>query len=168
MVTANCEAALRRLRNANSKRILWVDAICINQDDPTERSQQVTLMRDIYRNASNILAWLGKTSIECDPDTSQPYSDIGIDCLYRLGYEAIQRSELDEESDRFTSPLYSVLQELRRRDMEDAIAQETRFSRPNNNSFTQLLESCLGNSRTCSCTFVCVVLRKGHATRLGT
>lgn len=127
MVTANCEAALRRLRNTNSERILWVDAICINQDDPTERSQQVTLMRDIYRNASNILVWLGKASIECDPDTSQLYSDIGIDYLHRLGYEEIQRSELDEESDRFTGPLYSVLRELRRRDMEDAIARSPDF-----------------------------------------
>ena len=35
-VTNNCEDALRRLRNRDGERILWVDAICINQRDDRE------------------------------------------------------------------------------------------------------------------------------------
>ena len=38
---------------------LWVDAICINQQDMAERNQQVALMGDIYANASYVLSWLG-------------------------------------------------------------------------------------------------------------
>ncbi|KAI2776563.1 heterokaryon incompatibility protein-domain-containing protein [Daldinia loculata] len=39
-------------------RFLWVDALCINQEDTAERSHQVTLMGTIYRNASSVLSWL--------------------------------------------------------------------------------------------------------------
>jgi len=39
--------------------VLWVDAICINQDDIPERNDQVLLMGDIYRNATSVISWLG-------------------------------------------------------------------------------------------------------------
>jgi hypothetical protein len=65
-VTANLEAALRRLRRPDEPRILWVDAICINQQDSAERSQQVGLMKRIYSQASNVVIWLGRR--ECHKD----------------------------------------------------------------------------------------------------
>ena len=41
-------------------RRIWVDAICINQQDLRERSQQVSIMRDIYRLAADVVIWLGE------------------------------------------------------------------------------------------------------------
>lgn len=38
---------------------LWIDAICIDQDDLDERSAQVAIMRKVYRGASRVLVWLG-------------------------------------------------------------------------------------------------------------
>ncbi len=38
---------------------IWVDRICINQDDISERSQQVRLMGDIYSLSVRTLVWLG-------------------------------------------------------------------------------------------------------------
>ena len=38
---------------------IWVDAICINQDDPVEKGQQIAMMRDIFANASCVFSWLG-------------------------------------------------------------------------------------------------------------
>ncbi|KAM0354955.1 hypothetical protein ACHAPU_000796 [Fusarium lateritium] len=38
---------------------IWIDAVCINQADKTERSEQVKLMRDIYSSADLVLGWLG-------------------------------------------------------------------------------------------------------------
>lgn len=38
---------------------LWVDAICINQNDIAERGQQVQLMNRIYPSAARVLVWLG-------------------------------------------------------------------------------------------------------------
>jgi hypothetical protein len=54
-VTENLHAALLRLRDRSLERILWVDAICINQDDPKEQGQQVQLMAKIYSKASCVL-----------------------------------------------------------------------------------------------------------------
>ncbi|KAJ4371409.1 hypothetical protein N0V83_004626 [Neocucurbitaria cava] len=38
---------------------LWIDAICINQEQNTERSHQVSMMRDIYTGAESVIVWLG-------------------------------------------------------------------------------------------------------------
>ncbi|KAK2768523.1 hypothetical protein FQN54_000379 [Arachnomyces sp. PD_36] len=51
--------ALRQFRHPSHERILWADAICINQDDDNEKSQQIRLMRDIFKRARTVLIWLG-------------------------------------------------------------------------------------------------------------
>ncbi|KAH6865669.1 heterokaryon incompatibility protein-domain-containing protein, partial [Alternaria rosae] len=58
-VTQNLATALQHLRNANESRVLWVDAVCIDQSNLAERSYQVTLMSDIFRAASRVTVWLG-------------------------------------------------------------------------------------------------------------
>ncbi|KAJ9156609.1 HET-domain-containing protein [Pleurostoma richardsiae] len=59
VVTQNLEAALRRLRARDFSRYLWVDALCINQEDVNERNSQVMKMCDIYRHAEQVILWLG-------------------------------------------------------------------------------------------------------------
>ncbi|PSN65258.1 HET-domain-containing protein [Corynespora cassiicola Philippines] len=59
-VTANLYAALRRLRDPDFSRLIWVDALCINQDDFEERASQVNFMARIYSLASRVLVWLGE------------------------------------------------------------------------------------------------------------
>jgi hypothetical protein len=58
-VTRNLETGLRRLRHSDRPRVLWVDAICINQNDITEKSIQVPLMGKLYTEASSVVVWLG-------------------------------------------------------------------------------------------------------------
>ncbi|PPJ58412.1 hypothetical protein CBER1_11400 [Cercospora berteroae] len=60
-VTVNLEAALRQFRaDAEGKAVfIWIDAICINQQDVEERNHQVTLMQEIYTRATNVRVWLG-------------------------------------------------------------------------------------------------------------
>lgn len=41
-ITPNLFWALLRLRHPDRERILWVDAVCINQADFEERGQQVS------------------------------------------------------------------------------------------------------------------------------
>ncbi|KAI1015440.1 hypothetical protein LB504_011113 [Fusarium proliferatum] len=60
-VTDNLYGALHRLREISDCRSIWVDQICINQNDLQERSQQVCIMRDIYSKAQLVNAWLGAT-----------------------------------------------------------------------------------------------------------
>ncbi|KAF9698899.1 hypothetical protein EKO04_003195 [Ascochyta lentis] len=84
-VTANLASALQRLRRslkplkthstavpatlldddalstdsgARGSPLLWVDAICIHQQDVAERNHQVSLMKDIYSGATRVLVWL--------------------------------------------------------------------------------------------------------------
>ncbi|KAK4663107.1 hypothetical protein QC763_600470 [Podospora pseudopauciseta] len=59
--TANCHAALKRLRNPDANRVLWVDSVCINQSHIPERNHQVNLMADIYRAASRVVVYLGES-----------------------------------------------------------------------------------------------------------
>lgn len=66
-VTINLAVALRQLRDAMapSKSYLWVDAICINQHDISERASQVQLMGDIYRDALKVVSWIGSDADRC-------------------------------------------------------------------------------------------------------
>ena len=58
-ITENAHTALRHIRHSNSVRLLWVDAICINQQDVEERNDQVARMADIYKSAEKVIVWLG-------------------------------------------------------------------------------------------------------------
>jgi hypothetical protein len=60
-IQANLEAALRSLRYPGRTRRLWVDAICINQEDKIEKNNQIPLMRRIYQHAERTIVWLGPT-----------------------------------------------------------------------------------------------------------
>jgi hypothetical protein len=51
MITSNLHAALLRIRGATEVRILWADAVCIDQTNDTEKNHQVGIIGDI-RNAS--------------------------------------------------------------------------------------------------------------------
>ncbi|KAI0894965.1 heterokaryon incompatibility protein-domain-containing protein [Annulohypoxylon nitens] len=60
LITPNLAGALRRFRQVG--RRIWVDAVCINQEDNKEKSEQIPLMRNIYHNASCVMVWLGDKS----------------------------------------------------------------------------------------------------------
>ncbi|KAH9218059.1 heterokaryon incompatibility protein-domain-containing protein, partial [Leptodontidium sp. 2 PMI_412] len=58
-VQENLYHALLALRKINQNRILWVDAICINQLDLEERGSQIQQMCGIYGQAENVVTWVG-------------------------------------------------------------------------------------------------------------
>lgn len=62
----NLASALRHLRYKDKPRTLWVDALCINQQDLIERNHQVKQMGNIYRLAYRVIAWVGESS--CDSE----------------------------------------------------------------------------------------------------
>jgi hypothetical protein len=65
-VTQNLHDALSHFRDSGQELTIWIDAICINQFNEDEKSQQIPLMAEIYRKASNVLIWLG---VESDGST---------------------------------------------------------------------------------------------------
>jgi hypothetical protein len=73
-ITENLFDALQALRLHDSSRVLWIDAVCINQENTTEKNHQVAQMGDIYRDAEIVLVWLGNE--DCGN---------GVDELERIG-----------------------------------------------------------------------------------
>jgi hypothetical protein len=87
-IGVNLGKALRALRSEHRSRILWVDAISINQEDVQERNHQVSLMSSIYTNASQVTVWLGEleqswmweNSTSSDTDTPTGLHPFGAIC----------------------------------------------------------------------------------------
>lgn len=65
-VRPNLYSALRQLRQPDQDRYLWVDALCIDRDNPLELNMQVQLMADIYQGAEEVLVWLGEGDLNND------------------------------------------------------------------------------------------------------
>lgn len=75
-ITRNLEVALRHLRYSDKDRVLWIDAVCIDQANLLERSHQVANMATVYELAERVVVWLG-------PEADD--SSLAIDTLRHLG-----------------------------------------------------------------------------------
>ena len=60
-ITQNLATALRHFRCTKIPRLLWIDAICIDQSNEHEKNQQVAMMAQIFNRAKRVLAWLGES-----------------------------------------------------------------------------------------------------------
>ncbi|XXG98617.1 hypothetical protein Hte_004942 [Hypoxylon texense] len=73
-VKPNLLDALKRLRNPDEEVRLWIDAICIQQvqkrGDNPEKSKQISMMTDIYKNASHVRVWLGEPKQSAKGETT--------------------------------------------------------------------------------------------------
>ena len=67
IVGPNLYNALIWLRKTQGDYSLWIDAICINQNDLGERGSQVEMMGRIYKSAESVLVWLGTCPILLSP-----------------------------------------------------------------------------------------------------
>ncbi|TFB00853.1 hypothetical protein CCMA1212_007545 [Trichoderma ghanense] len=62
-ITENLYAALRSLRKPDQTLVLWVDAVCIDQQNITERNSQVAHFPKTYAGAESVLVWLGPDDV---------------------------------------------------------------------------------------------------------
>lgn len=112
-VKKNLEAFLRQRREAETAVTLWIDALCINQEDEEEKSRQVPKMSSIYVTANAVTVWLGSA----DDD-----SDIAMKVLRELGsgspYDkmtTLDRREIDALNRLLNRPWWNrvwVIQEI--------------------------------------------------------
>ncbi|KAB8277105.1 heterokaryon incompatibility protein-domain-containing protein [Aspergillus minisclerotigenes] len=65
-LTQSLYTALLHIRDDQLVRRLWLDVICINQNDEDEKASQIPLMRDIYGYAYRVLVWLGDVADNSD------------------------------------------------------------------------------------------------------
>ena len=78
-VRSSLYAALKNLRLEKKARIIWIDALSINQNDISERNFQVSQMTEIYSCARQVIVWLGE---------SDKYTNLGIDFLAEISPQA--------------------------------------------------------------------------------
>jgi hypothetical protein len=65
-VTVKLHEALLRLRDRSIERIIWVDAVCIDQENSQEKEHQIQLMAKIYGQANRVIIWLGEAADDSD------------------------------------------------------------------------------------------------------
>lgn len=65
-ITPSLDEALRHIRQPSETVTLWVDQICIDQQNIPERNAQVAAMKDVYGGASQVLIWLGPATAASD------------------------------------------------------------------------------------------------------
>ncbi|KAI1212289.1 HET-domain-containing protein [Annulohypoxylon truncatum] len=70
----NLGIALKHLRYVDKPRVMWIDALCINQADEVEKGSQVARMSEIYRLAHRVVAWIGPE--ENDSDHAMEWMDL--------------------------------------------------------------------------------------------
>ncbi|KAK4119043.1 HET-domain-containing protein [Parathielavia appendiculata] len=87
-ITESLQTALFHFRHPRKPVRLWIDQICINQEDYAEKAAQVSLMGSIYRNAQQVLVWLGPAAERSDllmdawQSIGQAARDWGIEGYY--------------------------------------------------------------------------------------
>jgi hypothetical protein len=57
---------LHQYQTNTTTRKIWIDAICINQEDEEEKATQIPLMREIYSRARAVVVWMGLSTPETD------------------------------------------------------------------------------------------------------
>lgn len=75
-VTANLYAFLQQEQEAGRGVDLWIDAICVNQNDLLEKNHQIPMMNMIYATARALIIWLGESSAD---------SDLALEWINHLG-----------------------------------------------------------------------------------
>jgi hypothetical protein len=81
-ITENLDSALRGLRHTHEDRVLWVDAVCINQIDYEEKANQIQLIPTIYQKARDVIVFLG-------PPT--PRAELIFGYMHQFENELIER-----------------------------------------------------------------------------
>jgi len=120
-VGQNLAAALRHLRETGDATTtpIWMDALCINQQDISERNSQVVIMRSIYESAQAIHIWLGnsghvsKESLEVLAELAQhSQNDMLVPWIKQIGPLTLQK--LDQLAILIPNPYWQrtwILQE---------------------------------------------------------
>ncbi|ETS79688.1 hypothetical protein PFICI_09541 [Pestalotiopsis fici W106-1] len=87
-VTTNLFNAFRQLRLPDRRRTLWADAVCINQTDLDEKSQQIQIMHRIYKSCRTCAIWLGQ---------ADEHSAVALDIVQLMGEMVCRRRGISME-----------------------------------------------------------------------
>ena len=109
-ITLSVSIFLQEFKARRDVRFIWIDQICINQQDDLEKAVQVKMMRDIYVSAHKVLVWLGPSTKGSDlaMDSIVPLDEsIGVLPQSRFAHNGIS-SRLPGQDDPFWPALVDL------------------------------------------------------------
>lgn len=111
-IRRNLHDAMQYLRSPSAPRMLWIDAISINQEDRAEQGNQVRRMKDIFKYARRVIAWIGLPShnsllalrklghLGNQVEYIKSYTVLPApDCIEPEWYKAVDASCIDDDAD---------------------------------------------------------------------
>ncbi|KAL8876702.1 MAG: hypothetical protein Q9198_005148 [Flavoplaca austrocitrina] len=104
-IKPNLHAALIVLSKKQTERLLWVDAICINQSDNAEKNSQVQMMQEIYQQAHGVLVWINSpgSSVDHNRDAQTTSLVKGFTRAHKAGLDPRRLAQfLDDPDGRMT------------------------------------------------------------------
>jgi hypothetical protein len=114
-VRPNLYAALMHFRHVTNNICLWIDAVCINQDDQEEKTAQVSRMHEIYSEATNVCGWLGSGSVSDDGETTRRTFMFLRDILNLEHLDKLIERDYREQRDEMLRNLLLVTELLKNR-----------------------------------------------------
>lgn len=108
-VKPNLYDALKHLRHREDPVSAWIDALCINQSDEVEKSEQVSKMARIYSSAYNVCIWLGSDEVGHTFPTSKSSSAVAMNFIPQAIDPEMHQELLYDES---KTPQWASILEL--------------------------------------------------------
>ena len=105
-VTVNAYNVLRDRSSYLFPRLLWIDSICINQENPSEKTDQIRLMGEIYSNALLVTIWLSTS-----PPVLSKLDDFVDNLIAASVFFYIKMLEAKDYNYVSVSSVFSVVQE---------------------------------------------------------
>ncbi|KAK5732111.1 hypothetical protein LTR17_010819 [Elasticomyces elasticus] len=121
-ITSNLHGALSRIRNMMhvEQRIsiepVWIDALCIDQNNVEERNVQVQKMGHVYQSSTQVIVWLGRTDDETVSDSPSFVRKLSRFCAtygqHELNWDHWERQRLLGYKSPFTRRDYTCMAHL--------------------------------------------------------
>ena len=99
-ITQSLFDALIHLRHPKTARMLWIDAVCIDQNNNDEKIEQIARMKDIYQHANQVVIWLGLA----DESTSQALDliQLAAKCLRQESGQSMPQGDCSRFGEPFS------------------------------------------------------------------
>ena len=99
-ITQSLFDALIHLRHPKTARMLWIDAVCIDQNNNDEKIEQIPRMKDIYHHANQVVIWLGLD----DESTNRALDLIRLaaNCLRQESGQSMPQGDLSRFGESFS------------------------------------------------------------------
>ncbi|KAH7401306.1 hypothetical protein BKA66DRAFT_564959 [Pyrenochaeta sp. MPI-SDFR-AT-0127] len=113
-VWSSLHSTITNLREDDSPTVLWIDAICINQNDDKEKTRQIRLLPEIFQHATRTLGFLGSDGRSNDAVQALLQIRAKLDTYneWPKGLKAIPKSWEKDSKPRSDDPIWQEIKDF--------------------------------------------------------